>query len=47
MRPVPEAGPGVFVTSTFLRNYLLVRQADVHRAAAAWKAAGHLVLRPA
>ncbi len=43
VRPVSEAGFGVFVTSTYLRDYLLVRQADSGPVVAGWRAAGHEV----
>ena len=41
VRPVSEAGLGVFVTSTFDRDYLLVRAAQRHAAQAAWIMARH------
>ncbi|WP_052249101.1 ACT domain-containing protein [Leisingera sp. ANG-Vp] len=47
VRPVSEAGLGAFVLSTFYRDYLLVRQAELDSAEAAWRAAGHQVEREA
>lgn len=41
VRPVTEAGLGVFVTSTFDRDYLLVRSGEELLAQAAWIEAGH------
>jgi hypothetical protein len=41
--PLAEAGVGVFAVSTFDTNYLLVRGADLGRAAEALRAAGHSV----
>ncbi|MDC0658266.1 ACT domain-containing protein [Leisingera sp. SS27] len=43
VRPVSEAGLGVFAVSTFYRDYLLVRQAERAGAEDAWRAAGHQV----
>ena len=42
-RPVSEAGLGVFVVSTFLRDYILVRQGNLRRAELAWLQAGHRI----
>ncbi|KAE9630485.1 GNAT family N-acetyltransferase [Parasedimentitalea maritima] len=44
-RPVAEAGLGIFVVSTFDRDYLLVRQDSLHRAELAWLGYGHRVQR--
>jgi hypothetical protein len=41
--PLAEAGVGVFAVSTFDTDYLLVRAADLGRAAEALRAAGHSV----
>jgi nitrilase len=41
--PVAKAGVGVFAFSTFDTDYLLVKEADFPQAAAALRAAGHLV----
>jgi hypothetical protein len=41
--PVAKAGVGVFAFSTFDTDYLLVKEADLPRAVAALRAAGHLV----
>lgn len=41
VRPVSEAGLGVFVTSTFDRDYLLVRSSEEFSAQAAWIGSGH------
>ena len=38
-----EAGVSVFVVSTFDTDYLLVKESDLERAAAALRAAGHQV----
>lgn len=43
VRPVADAGLGVFAASTFLRDYLLVRQETLTAARAAWLSAGHAV----
>jgi len=43
--PLAEAGVSVFALSTFDTDYLLVRAADVDRAAEALRAAGHTVVR--
>ncbi|OED48191.1 hypothetical protein AB838_12335 [Rhodobacteraceae bacterium (ex Bugula neritina AB1)] len=43
VRPVSDAGLGVFAISTFYRDYLLVRHAELDAAEAAWRAAGHQV----
>ncbi|AZV79170.1 GNAT family N-acetyltransferase [Parasedimentitalea marina] len=40
-RPVSMAGLGVFVVSTFYRDYLLVRHSTRHSAELAWLRAGH------
>nr|WP_255456253.1 GNAT family N-acetyltransferase [Sedimentitalea sp. CY04] len=42
-RPVSEAGLGIFVVSTFLRDYILVRQDNLRLAKLAWLQAGHRV----
>lgn len=45
--PLAEAGVAVFVVSTFDTDLLLVREAQLDRAVAALRAAGHVVsLRP-
>lgn len=41
VEPISRAGLGVFVTSTFDRDYLLVRAAESLSAQIAWIAAGH------
>ncbi|GAB5437520.1 GNAT family N-acetyltransferase [Falsiruegeria mediterranea] len=41
VRPISQAGLGVFVTSTFDRDYLLVRAAENVAAQMAWIRAGH------
>lgn len=41
VRPISEQGAGVFVTSTFDRDYLLVRAADLPRVRSWLAAAGH------
>lgn len=41
--PLANAGVGIFVFSTFDTDYLLVKVADLSRAAAALRAAGHAV----
>jgi hypothetical protein len=41
--PLAEAGVSTFAVSTFDTDYLLVREADLGRAAAALRAAGHAV----
>ncbi|KIC12308.1 hypothetical protein RA19_03495 [Leisingera sp. ANG-M1] len=43
VRPVSEAGLGVFAISTFYRDYLLVRKTELAAAQDAWRAAGHQV----
>lgn len=43
VRPISEAGFGVFVISTFLRDYLLVRRGELDRIAALLQEAGHSV----
>ncbi|WP_353473708.1 ACT domain-containing protein [Salipiger sp. H15] len=43
VKPLSEAGLGVFVLSTFLRDYLLVNGAQLGRAEALLVAAGHRV----
>jgi putative acetyltransferase len=40
---VARAGVSIFAFSTFDTDYLLVKVADVHKAVAAWRAAGHVV----
>jgi len=42
-RPVSEAGLGLFVVSTFFRDYIMVRQSNLHRAELAWLQAGHKI----
>ena len=39
--PLRDAGVGIFALSTFNTDYVLVAQADLHRAAHALRAAGH------
>ncbi len=41
VRPLSEDGLGVFVVSTFNRDYLLVKTKDLARAKASLSAAGH------
>ena len=41
VRPLSEEGLGVFVVSTFKRDYLLVKTNDLAKAKAALSAAGH------
>ncbi|MCF2871732.1 ACT domain-containing protein [Octadecabacter sp. G9-8] len=41
--PISTAGLGVFVISTHLRDYLLVRTAELERVHAALTAAGHTI----
>lgn len=41
--PISNAGLGVFVISTFLRDYILVRTTDLDKARAALENAGHSV----
>jgi hypothetical protein len=41
--PIAVAGVGVFAVSTFDTDYLLVKEADLPRAVAALRAAGHVV----
>jgi hypothetical protein len=43
--PLAEAGVSVFVVSTFDTDYLLVKSANVEKAAAALRAHGHTVRR--
>lgn len=43
VRPISEAGLGVFVTSTFLRDYILVRADDLSKACVLWALNGHEV----
>lgn len=43
--PLADAGVPVFVISTYDTDYLLVRDADLERAVAALRAAGHQVAR--
>ena len=43
VRPISEAGLGVFVISTFLRDYLLVRREELAHAKSLLAAAGHRV----
>ncbi|NRB19564.1 MAG: GNAT family N-acetyltransferase [Rhodobacteraceae bacterium] len=42
-RPVSEAGLGIFVVSTFYRDYLLIQHRSLRRAELAWLQAGHRV----
>jgi predicted glycoside hydrolase/deacetylase ChbG (UPF0249 family) len=42
--PLARAGVSLFALSTFDTDYLLVRDADVHRAQAALRAAGHTIV---
>lgn len=46
VRPISEAGLGVFVTSTHLRDYLLVRADKLSQARAVWLGQGHLLRLP-
>jgi hypothetical protein len=41
IRPLSEAGIGIFAVSTFDTDYLLIKQADVVQALPLLKAAGH------
>ncbi|WP_164658218.1 GNAT family N-acetyltransferase [Tropicibacter sp. Alg240-R139] len=41
VQPISRAGLGAFVTSTFDRDYLLVRKREAYAAQAAWIATGH------
>lgn len=41
--PIAEIGVGIFVLSTFDTDYLLVKQANLQRAVAAWRQAGQPV----
>ncbi len=43
VRPVSEAGLGIFVISTFYRDYILVRQSELTRVVALQRQAGHEV----
>ena len=42
-QPLADAGIGIFVTSTFDTNYLLVKENDLEKAVVALRAAGHAV----
>lgn len=46
VRPISEAGLGVFVLSTFYRDYLLVKQGDLARVRELLVEAGHRFLPP-
>jgi hypothetical protein len=41
LAPLAKAGIGIFATSTFSTDYVLVKAGDVERAVAALRAAGH------
>jgi hypothetical protein len=43
VRPLAEAGIGVFVVSTFDTDYLLLKDADVDSGITAFRGAGHIV----
>ncbi len=43
LRPLAEAGIGIFATSTFSTDYVLVKVEDADRAVGAMRAAGHRV----
>ncbi|WP_245571563.1 ACT domain-containing protein [Microvirga subterranea] len=44
LAPLAAAGVGIFATSTFSTDYVLVKAADLDRAVEALRAAGHAVL---
>lgn len=46
VRPISKAGFGVFVMSTFLRDYLLVRDGELERITQLLQEAGHIVTAP-
>ena len=46
LKPLAAAGVGIFAVSTYDTDYLLVKAADLERAAAALTAAGHRGLAP-
>jgi hypothetical protein len=43
LSPLAEAGIGIFATSTFSTDYVLVKAGDAQKAAAALEGAGHAV----
>ena len=43
LEPLAKAGIGIFATSTFSTDYVLVKAKDLDGALAAFKAAGHIV----
>lgn len=43
LEPLAKAGIGIFATSTFSTDYVLVKEQDVDRAVEALQAAGHRV----
>ncbi len=44
LEPLAKAGIGIFATSTFSTDYVLVKADDTERAVAALKAAGHSII---
>jgi len=45
LQPLAAAGIGIFATSTFSTDYVLVKASDLERAVGALRAAGHRVIR--
>jgi len=45
LQPLAAAGIGIFATSTFSTDYVLVKARDLERAVGALRAAGHRVIR--
>ena len=43
LKPLAEAGIGIFATSTFSTDYVLVKEQDADRAMEALRAAGHRI----
>jgi hypothetical protein len=43
--PLARAGIGIFATSTFSTDYVLVKEHDLERAADALRAAGHMMVQ--
>ena len=43
VKPISQAGLGIFVLSTYYRDYILVRTAEMERAIRLWTDAGHEV----
>ncbi|NMM43190.1 ACT domain-containing protein [Rhodospirillaceae bacterium KN72] len=43
VKPISQAGLGIFVLSTYYRDYILVRTAEMDRAVRLWTDAGHQI----